>query len=161
MVTRFEDLFPGLRGSPYQVTAPPDPSYNCLAWAAGVTDAWWWPSGDPQQVYWPSGVPREETLGAVAAAFATLGYATCKHEGVEIGYEKIAFFANAAGVPTHAARQSSKGRWSSKLGQLERIEHALRDLEGAAYGVVALLMKRPLPIGSETAERGRTIARLA
>ncbi|HQU45236.1 MAG TPA: hypothetical protein PK867_20645 [Pirellulales bacterium] len=144
MVRRPEDLFPRLRGTQYQVTAPPDPTYNCLAWAAGVSDAWWWPSGDPAQVYWPSGVAREETLEALEAAFATLGYVVCDDEANEPGCEKVAFFATAAGVPTHAARQLANGRWTSKLGQLERIEHALHHLEGDAYGAVALVMKRPI-----------------
>jgi hypothetical protein len=36
------------------------------------------------------------------------------------------------------------GRWTSKMGILEDIEHALHDLEGIEYGVVALVMKRPM-----------------
>lgn len=36
-------------------------------------------------------------------------------------------------------------RWTSKLGELEDIEHDLTDLEGAAYGKVVLLMKRATP----------------
>lgn len=147
MVARLEALFPRLRGAHYEVTGPPDPTYNCLAWAAGVSDAWWWPSGDSAQAYWPSGVPREETLAATRAVFADLGYAQCEHDRAEAGYEKVAFFANSAGVPTHAARQLASGRWTSKLGQLERIEHELRDVEGDEYGTVALIMKRPL-VGS-------------
>jgi hypothetical protein len=116
MVRPLEDLFPRLRGSQYQITAPRDPTYNCLAWAAGVTDAWWWPSGDPMQVYWPSDAPRAETLDALKAAFSALGYVACDHDAVESGYEKVAFFANAAGTPTHASRQLPGGRWTSKLG---------------------------------------------
>jgi hypothetical protein len=148
MVGWLEDLFPRLRVASYQIIGPRDAAYNCLAWAAGATDAWWWPSGDPAQVYWPSGVPREETLEAVRAAFATLGYAACDNEVVEAGYEKVAFFTDAARIPTHAARQSVSGRWTSKLGQLELIEHDLRDLEGEAYGTVALVMKRPLTVAT-------------
>jgi hypothetical protein len=64
---------------------------------------------------------------------------------LEPGSEKIAVFANAKGVPTHAARQLASGFWTSKLGVSEDIEHRLRDLEGDIYGTVALIMKRPLP----------------
>jgi hypothetical protein len=55
-------------------------------------------------------------------------------------------FANAQGVPKHAARQLLTGRWTSKLGKMEDIEHGLRDLEGTVYGTVVLIMKRALPI---------------
>jgi len=37
-------------------------------------------------------------------------------------FEKIAIYA-AGGVPTHAAKQTSDGRWKSKLGGWEDIEH--------------------------------------
>ncbi len=30
----FEDVFPGLRGQPYQITSPSDGRYNCIAFAA-------------------------------------------------------------------------------------------------------------------------------
>jgi hypothetical protein len=90
-------------------------------------------------------VPREKTLEAVQAAFAALGYAVCEDADPEPGYEKVSVFASAVGFPTHAARQLESGRWTSKLGQLERIEHALRDLEGIEYGSVVRVMKRPVP----------------
>jgi len=50
-----------------------------------------------------------------------------------------------AGAPTHAARQLPSGRWSSKLGPMEDIEHELQDVTGSVYGSVVLVLKRPLP----------------
>ncbi len=76
------------------------------------------------------------------AAFASLGYTVCEGEGPEAGCEKIALFADADGRPTHASRQLPGGRWTSKLGKLEDIEHELHDLEGAVYGAVVLILKR-------------------
>jgi hypothetical protein len=67
----------------------------------------------------------------------------CEGDELEAGFEKIALFANNQGIPLHAARQLPSGRWTSKLGELEDIEHTLRDLEGEEYGSVALVMKRP------------------
>ena len=32
--------------------------------------------------------------------------------------------------------------WTSKLGRMEDLEHALRDLEGVVYGSVVLILKR-------------------
>lgn len=69
----------------------------------------------------------------------------CAGEELETGFEKVALFADADGFATHAARQLNNGRWTSKLGELEDIEHALRDLEGVEYGTVVLVMKRPAP----------------
>ena len=67
------EALPGLTPSNYRMTSPATWNYNCIAWAAGVTDAWWWPS--PQAVhYWPEGVPREETLEAFVQAFVTCGF---------------------------------------------------------------------------------------
>jgi hypothetical protein len=68
----------------------------------------------------------------------------CDDERLEAGYEKVALFA-LLGKPKHAARQLPGGRWTSKLGEWEDIEHALHDLTGMVYGSVALVMKRPLP----------------
>jgi hypothetical protein len=70
------------------------------------------------------------------AAFATLGYEPCEGEAVEPGWERIALYGTADGVLTHAARQLLNGRWTSKLGCWEDIEHGLHDLEGEAYGTV-------------------------
>lgn len=85
----------------------------------------------------------EETLDAFAAAFATLGYAPCSDERPEHGFEKIALFA-AAGLPTHAARQLPGGRWTSKLGLREDVEHDLHAVAGEVYGTAALVLKRPM-----------------
>jgi hypothetical protein len=144
MVTPFEELFPGLRGSAYHDTSPATFAYNCIAWAAGETGAWWWPFGDPLESYWPASVLRAVTLPAFRDAFATQGYAPCDSDEAEPGFERIALFATAEGTPTHAARQLPTGRWTSKLGQAEDVEHGLRDLEGDIYGKVALVMRRPL-----------------
>src|SRR5207249_2060929 len=96
--------------------------------------------------YWPTGLQRTVALSAFVAMFESLGYKLSESEGVESNLVKIAIYAADDGRPTHAARQLSSGRWSSKLGQLEDIEHdSLATLEGQAYGSVAHIMKRQLP----------------
>lgn len=141
-------LFPGLRTTPFVVRCDADPACNCIAWAANDTGVKWWPVGDGPGIFWPPGVPCEESLEAFAAAFATLGYAAGGDDFLEPGVQKIALFTNAFGVPTHAARQLESGQWSSKIGELEAIEHQLRALEGDIYGTVALILKRPRKPGS-------------
>ena len=63
-----ELLFPGLVGSDYQLTSPPDLTYNCIAWAMGESDRWWWP--DSQDIaFWPEGIERRETVEAFFKMF--------------------------------------------------------------------------------------------
>lgn len=139
-----ETLFPKLNAGNHRVTSPPTDQYNCIAWAAGAADKWWWPIGDPNLTHWPVGVPKEETITAFLAAFATFGYSKCDTAELESDFEKVALFAGPDGIPTHVARQLPSGNWTSKLGALEDIEHALTDLEGTEYGTVVGFLKRPV-----------------
>jgi hypothetical protein len=150
MVNHLEALFPRLIGSGYQMKSPQSDDYNCIAWAAGPANAhtWWWPFGDPAKSFWPQNVPRAETLDAFSQLFASLHYSVCDHGDLEPGYEKVALYADDLGVPLHAARQLPDGRWTSKLGAMEDIEHALQDLVGMEYGTVVLVMKRPMAVGT-------------
>lgn len=145
-----EDVFPGLRGQPYQINSPKEHIYNCIAFAAGDNGNWWWPDAAGEDT-WPAGIARAETVEAFRDALATLGYVVCDDDQVEPGYEKVALFA-LAGVPKHAARQLSSGRWVSKLGPSEDIEHGLQDLTGMVYGSVVLVMKRPVMTQKEKAQ---------
>jgi hypothetical protein len=155
MVERIEAHFPGLWTSPFRVTSPAARDYNCIAWAAGDTARWWWPDPDPADAaaFWPPGAPREETVDAFVAAFATLGYAPGSGDELEPGFEKVALFASGA-APTHAARQLPSGRWTSKLGLREDIEHDLHAVSGEAYGQVVMILRRAttLPITEATGE---------
>jgi hypothetical protein len=46
---------------------------------------------------------------------------------------------------THAARQLPTGKWTSKLGKGEDIEHDTpEDVAGGVYGDVMQIMKRPV-----------------
>jgi hypothetical protein len=141
-VKKIEDLFPQLGRSDYAITSPTTPEYNCIAWAAGDNERWWWP--DSMNIaYWPRQVQRVETIEAFIRAYETLGYAVCATPDYEEGFEKIAIYEKN-GRPTHAARQLSSGHWTSKLGKLEDIEHTTVDnLMGLEYGAAAVLMKRP------------------
>jgi hypothetical protein len=134
-----EELFPRLRDSEYQVTRPEDIVYNCIAWAAGDTERWWWPD---ESSYWPEDAPREETVAAFASAFERLGFESCDHATLEEGLEKVAIYASPDGVPTHVARQLANGSWSSNLGRLQDIQHRLEDLVGDDYGDVVRFLKR-------------------
>ena len=137
-----EEVFPRLRSQAYQITSPRDHRYNCIAFAAGDDENWWWPDPDGEDA-WPADVARAETVEIFREAFATLGYVVCGDDRLEPGYEKVALFA-LAGLPKHACRQLPSGRWASKLGCSVDIDRALHDLTGTAYGNVVLIMKRPM-----------------
>jgi len=139
-VSSLEHYFPNLQQLSYRITSPPSPKYNCIAWAVGDQDNWWWP--DPAGLgYWPKDVPREESLESFERAFAIEGLVPCENANREPGIEKIVLYASGQ-QPTHAARQLESGMWSSKLGPLEDIEHTLDGLEGELYGTVCLVFRR-------------------
>lgn len=133
--------FPRLTPNNHRDTSPRDARYNCIAWAAEDTEHWWQPGR-----YWqPADWPLDETgIGALEAAFRTLGYESCEHDTTEPGFNKVAFYA-AAGYSyfTHAARQLPSGKWTSKLGKSIDIEHDTPDaVAGGVYGELVQFMKR-------------------
>ena len=137
-----EKFFPNLISSDYTITSPATLEYNCIAWAAGNTKAWWWP--DPYSLYyWPPEIPRTETLQSFIKAYEILGYTLCDNATSEEGFEKIVIYVDSNGTPTHAARQLNSEYWTSKLGNLEDIEHTTLESLGSYYGTVAAILKRP------------------
>jgi len=135
--------FPQLGPFNHWVRSPKDNKYNCVAFALGEDERPWWPSSQAG-FYWPEGVPEEETLDAFIAAFATEGYVPCDGGAPESGYEKIVLYALAGNNPKHAAKQLPNGKWISKLGLEEDIEHTLPALDGPGYGTPVRFFKRPV-----------------
>jgi hypothetical protein len=136
---RFRNELPRLTADNYNETSPASWAYNCIAWAAGATDKWWWPAHGR---YWPPDAPLEETITAFLAVFAKLNYSSVSTADFEVGVEKIVLYA-VAERPTHAARQLSNGIWTSKLGPSIDIEHATPDdVAGGTYGEVVAVLGR-------------------
>ena len=129
---------------PDQIKSPETDDYNCIAWAAGDDKQWWEP--DIWAIfYWPPGVPRQMTLDAFIKAYETLGFVRCQNCKLEDNIIKIALYVDAQGNPTHVARLLPNGKWTSKCGHLEDIEHELTELSGPplSYGNIACCMKKP------------------
>ncbi len=138
-MTDLESLFPNLQRSAYRVTSPSAEAYNCLAWAAGRDDEWWDPA--PRRS-WPDDVPRQPTIENLIRVFEHVGFVCCDDGGLEAGFEKIAIYGDENEYE-HAAKQLPSGKWTSKLGADEDIEHETTDaLEGVQYGRVLRFMKR-------------------
>lgn len=142
MSQEIERVFPKLVSVGYRIISPATPRYNCIAWAVGEDNVWWWP--DPMgQGFWPGLVPRQETVDAFTRLFEILGYTRSDTTELEPGFEKIAIYVDDTGTPKHAARQLPNGEWTSKLGRLEDIEHTtLEGLTSSQYGSVRLILKR-------------------
>lgn len=134
-------LFPYAESEGYSEQSPQNAEYNCIAWAAEDAENFWWPNSDNS--YWPESAPEALNIAAFVEAYRTVGYDLCDNDQLESEFDKIAIYADG-GMPTHAARQLTNGRWTSKLGRDEDIEHhTLHALEGPIYGFVAKIMKLP------------------
>lgn len=113
--------------------------YNCIAWSAGDTEPWWQPGN-----YWPvETLPDDHGIGALERAFKALGYEECPDGSLEPDFQKVALYGGGF-MYTHSARQLPDGKWTSKLGKAEDIDHDTPDdVAGGLYGEVVEFMKRP------------------
>ncbi|MBL8065078.1 MAG: hypothetical protein JNM34_04375 [Chthonomonadaceae bacterium] len=128
-----------MKPSSYAVTSDQTEDYNCIAWAVSDDQRWW----DPQPgYYWPPGATRNSSVGSLIEAYKAIGFEPAKHDQPEDGYEKVAIYAIQSSY-THAARLLPSGKWASKLGGLEDIEHDTLDgLNGTEYGVPVYFMRK-------------------
>ena len=131
--------FPYLNDNNSRLTSNSDLRYNCIAWAYGENNKFFWPK---KGCYWPTNIKYEETIGAFIELFASIKYCCCDNQLLEPGYEKVAIYL-LDDIPTHAARQLPTGKWTSKLGLSIDIEHDSPEvLNGPTYGSAAIFMKR-------------------
>jgi hypothetical protein len=144
-------MCPNLAMADWHITSPYDDGYQCAAWATCRINGHWWPCEGYQ---WFPDLPLfdsdvEAPLEYFLLGFSQIGYEPCESSKFEFGYQKIAIYANEAGV-THLARQDFFGRgWLSKIGDWEDIFHrTLGDVVGSMsesarqYGMVVQVMKR-------------------
>lgn len=119
-----EAAFPGLNKSGYRVTSAKDPAYNCVAFAAGDTTRKWSPTLIPVPgYYWPPGAGQGDEPDALRSCFEQIGYELCTDGLPEVGFEKVALYEDDDGMWSHAAKLQENGTWSSKLGEIEDIQH--------------------------------------
>jgi hypothetical protein len=134
-----EGKWPHITTEGYDTKSPETYDYNCIAFAAGVTDEWWWPDQHGGGA-WPI-AKREVSVDCFVEAFRTKEYELCD-AGLESEFERIAIYV-LNGEPTHAARQLPDGKWVSKLGPWEDIQHnTTKAVEEYIYGKTTVYMKR-------------------
>lgn len=140
-MSHIENLFPNLTLYSYIITSPKTPEYNCIAWAVNDQGVWWQPCPFPGY-FWPENLSLNQNVDTLVRLFEHLGYMPCDDDSFEDGFEKVAIYGDR-GEYTHAAKQLPNGKWTSKLGCLEDIEHDTLDgLSGKEYGSVVCVLKR-------------------
>ncbi len=78
----------------------------------------------------------------VIKLYERLGFERCDSDETEEGFDKVALYS-AASRFVHVARQLKDGRWTSKLGEHEDVEHdTLAVLLGGEFEAVACVLKR-------------------
>ena len=128
----------------YRVTSQATENYNCVAWALKQEDVVWWPDPwEPPLYRWPDDIPRSDTLPSFLAFFKALNFTECGSSTHEEGFIKIAIYTNDNCV-THVARLCSNGKWTSKLGGDEDIEHTLEELVGPWSGQPICYLKKKI-----------------
>ncbi len=143
------DDFPNLSVGGFTKTSEETWDYNCIGWAAGDDQKWWWPlnlAPNGKSAYWPRRAPKKSTIPAFVKMFADRGFKVVRDNdpSLEEGYEKVAIFAFGQ-KPKHAARQMPSGRWTHKMGQSIDLEtDTLKAVEGPKYGTVVRVLKRKI-----------------
>jgi len=132
--------FPRLTADNHRITSAATPEYNCIAWTVHDTTRWWQPD-----IYWPLETDSDDYgIAVLETMLIHLGYSECESEEWEEGQEKVALYGSTL-FYTHAARQLPNGKWTSKLGRSEDIEHDTPDaIAGGLYGEVVQFMRKPV-----------------
>lgn len=143
--------FPCLAGSAYQITSCPADEPNCIGFALNDGHCW-----DPLGLapgthfyHWLDDLPPNFKVETILELFSRHRFSECSDGTLEHGYEKVALYYSVRELEvTHVARQLPDGRWTSKLGSGEDIEHndlsALEGDEGDCYGTVVKYMRKAI-----------------
>lgn len=135
-MTWVDQQFP-LASAKHQITSEKDDRYNCVAWALHDEKEWW---SHLSGYKWPA--PRSPRIDSLVAVFTALGYERCTSADVEQGWEKVALYQKES-IWKHVARQLPSGKWTSKLGPDEDIEHDdLACMCGNSYGELYCVMRK-------------------
>lgn len=139
-MTAYLSFFDKLDANNHKPTSPKSEFYNCIAWAAGEDQRWWQPD---LGYFWPPGAPAGSDVDCLIGAFAAIGYVICGDGLQSPDVQKVALYSKPDKTWTHAARQLPSGKWTSKLGKHEDIEHDTPEaISGETYGSVHCYMAR-------------------
>jgi hypothetical protein len=136
-VTRLQRHFPNLvPGQNFEFTSLKTDDYNCVAWSTEIEDEWIDFPYDEQGNY-------DDNIDKYITYFKNLGFVEIKDSNPEDGVSKIAIYGDNENNFKHVARLLPNGKWTSKIGDWEDIQHdTLEALSGNSYGHPILLMQK-------------------
>lgn len=135
-------LFPNLPPDQYQEKSELTCAYNCIAFAAGDMENWWWPSEDS---FWPVEIVDDSVASFEHAFRVARNYEPCRDGQPEASFQKVAIYAFGNRVK-HMARQLDTGFWTSKLGHGWDISHhTTESLICPQYGDSISYLRKPVP----------------
>ncbi|MCY4264219.1 MAG: hypothetical protein OXE78_05130 [Gammaproteobacteria bacterium] len=133
-------IFPRLSSEGLRIVEEETNQYNCIAYAVGDKNTWWWPN--KAEFFWPPWSISDTKIESLEQVFDGLGYEKCEDHSLETGYEKVALYEKQ-GLFTHASLQMASGHWRSKLGIGPLIEHLCPEsLTSEVYGKPTIIMRR-------------------
>lgn len=144
-------------------TSDPDPGYNCVAWALGRNDRFWWPdmwgatAEGARDEFWPLPYVGHYAMAQIENLLAHYGYEKTEIFDYETGVAKIAVYAEGD-TPTHLARMIMPdefpdvpaGLWTSKIFRGIDAAHELNALAtpqifGSVFAVYAKTIPTTAP----------------
>ena len=131
--------FPKLNeGVNFKFTSLGTDVYNCVAWASEITDDW-------TQEYDSNGNLLLDAISYIDY-FKRIGFKITDNRSIEKNKIKIAVYISTHNIQhdfKHVARMLPNGKWTSKLGDWEDIEHDTPELlTGNSYGNKIIIMER-------------------
>jgi hypothetical protein len=112
------------------------------------------PLGPPN--VWPVDLPPDESFANVHTLLSRLGFVDCDDDRAIDPRITIvvAIFLDDGSKPAHFAQQQANGKWLSKLGDGNDIEHrTTQSVEGGANGTLAHKMCRPRTSAADAKHR--------
>lgn len=151
-------LWPNSRNKPLKIKSPITPKYNCVAYSLNREDIWYESIDNDdirnglcvllqRSIIWPEALSKGILINNYLELYKLNGFEKVNDLdiSVEVGYVKIAIYGNTEQVFTHVCRQMEDGKWVSKLGSFQDVEHDdLEVLEGSHYGKVMVVMKKKI-----------------
>ena len=131
--------FPNLiKGNNFAFTSEQTEDYNCIAWITEVIDDW-------KQLYEENGNVIRNSENYISY-FRDLGFEITDKLDLEDNTLKIVIYIESnSNHFKHVARQLNTGKWTSKLGDWEDIQHDTpNDLVGQSYGDKLVIMSRKI-----------------
>lgn len=113
--------------------------YNCVMWSLNIDDDW------KDFFYTEDGyVSPDQSINPYINFFKERGFQICENGELEPGQTKICIYSKN-GIFSHVSRLMENGRWASKMGNYEDIEHLSEfDVSGIGYGKPETYMKKAM-----------------